>query len=215
MGEMKLPGAIALSLMSTADYAQLGGIAQLAARYQAGDPSLTDEEVAYFLENSALLTEDVIAKLSLPSLPYNLDAWDGYTTEREKVLDIFQTASKDLVVLAGDTHNAWASDLKATDGNFVGLEFATSSVSSPGLEYYLGITDEAANNTEAGLVSLVEGLKYVNATNRGFLTVTFTQDEAQSEWHFVDTILSKEYSSLSERQTKATTAINNPGVILS
>jgi len=47
-------------------------------------------------------------------------------------------------VLAGDTHNAWASALTlkgladpALAGVKVGEEFATSSVSSPGLESYL------------------------------------------------------------------------------
>jgi alkaline phosphatase D len=215
MAEMKLAGAIALGVMSSADYATLGALALLAARYEAGDPSLTDTEIAYLSENSALLTEEVITQLSLPSLPYNLDAWDGYSTERDKVLEIFNATSKNLVVLAGDTHNAWASDLSNADDTVVGVEFATSSVSSPGLEYYLGITDDEAEATEEGLVSLVNGLKYVNATNRGFLTVTFTPAETQAEWHFVDTILSTEYSELNERQVNATTIIDNPGVILS
>jgi alkaline phosphatase D len=215
MGEMKLAGAIALSLMSSTEYATLGGLALLAARYDAGDPSLTVAETTYLVENAALLTPEVIAQLSLPSLPYNLDAWDGYSTERDKVLSIFNAASKNLVVLAGDTHNAWASDLSNADDTVVGVEFATSSVSSPGLEYYLGISDAEAEVTEAGLVSLVDGLKYVNATNRGFLTVTFTATEAQAEWHFVDTILSTEYSELDDRQVNATTTIDNPGVILS
>jgi alkaline phosphatase D len=214
MGEMKLPGAIALGVMSTTDYAELGALALLAARYEAGDSSLTNEEITYLIANSDLLTTDVIMQLSLPTIPYNLDAWDGYSTERDKVLDIFNSASKNLVVLAGDTHNAWASNLSNANDVIVGVEFATSSVTSPGLEYYLGIDDDAVTSTEEGLVSLVEGLKYVNATDRGFLTVTFTQESVQSEWHFVDTILSTEYSALGDRQTSAMSTINDPGVII-
>lgn len=215
MGEMKLPGAIALGLMSTTDYAELGALALLAARYQAGDTTLTEQETSYFLENASKLTDEVVAQLSIPSIPYNLDAWDGYATEREKVLDIFQDNNKNLVVLAGDTHNAWANDLSNSEGMVVGVEFATSSVTSPGLEYYLGISDDDAASIEAGLISLVDGLQYVNSNNRGYLTVTFSADSAQADWRFVDTILSTEYSELSDRQTTASTSTLIAGISFS
>ena len=45
---------------------------------------------------------------------------------------------KQLVVLAGDTHNAWASELRDMHGDQVGVEYATHSVSSPGMETYMG-----------------------------------------------------------------------------
>ena len=56
-------------------------------------------------------------------LPYNLDAWDGYPAEREAVLRAAYGADSNLVVLAGDTHNGWASDLRDAAGNRVGVEF--------------------------------------------------------------------------------------------
>lgn len=214
MGKMYLPGAVALGVMTTTDYAELGAIAVLAARYEAGDSTLTDDEITYLTENSDRLTDDVVTQLSLPDLPYNLDAWDGYAADRETILTTFQANDKNLVVFAGDTHNAWASDLSNNDNEVVGVEFATSSVSSPGLEYYLGISDDEAATTEAGLVSLVDGLQYVNSTNRGFLLVTFTQEAAQAEWVFIDTILSTEYEALTDRQTTATTTAGSPGVTM-
>lgn len=213
MGEMKLPGAIALGVMSTSDYAELGAIATLAARVQAGD-TLSDQETAYLTANADRLTTEVLAQLSIPKLPYNLDAWDGYAAERNKILDIFDSAAKSLVVIAGDTHNAWANDLTNDDDTVVGVEFATSSVTSPGLEYYLGLSDDAVAGTEAGFVALIDGLKYVNVKDRGFLTLTFTQENVTSEWHFVDTILSAEYAQLSDRQTSATSTIVNPGLTI-
>lgn len=215
MGEMKLPGAVALGVMSTTDYAELGALAALATRYANGDTSLTTDEIDYVIANSNKLTSEVIAQLSLPYLPYNLDAWDGYAGERDKILDIFNSTSKNLVVLAGDTHNAWASELSNNEGTIVGYELATSSVTSPGLEYYLGLTDETAASTEAGLVYLIEGLKYANLTDRGFLTVTFTPTETQAEWHFIDNILSSEYSELNSRKASATIEIDSSGLTLS
>ena len=81
-----------------------------------------------------------------PLLGYNLDAWDGYLAARETLLGTALQLGKKLVCLAGDTHNAWHSDLTlmglanpALAGVKVGEEFATASVSSPGLEDYLAI----------------------------------------------------------------------------
>ncbi|WP_417696299.1 alkaline phosphatase D family protein [Psychromonas sp.] len=214
MGEMKLPGAIALNTMSTSDYEELGGLALLAARIEANDPSLTTAEQTYYAENADKLTTEVLSQLSFPTLPYNLDAWDGYATERDKVLDIFNNNNKNLVVVAGDTHNAWANNLSNADGTIVGVEFAVSSISSPGLEYYLGINDTVVEATEDGFVSLVDGLEYVNVKDRGFLTLTFTQDKVESEWHFVDTILSDQYQELTDRSTVASSLANNPTLVL-
>ncbi len=58
----------------------------------------------------------LMGDLQAPSVPYNLDAWDGYPVEREMVLETARVLNKNLVVLAGDTHNGWANDLKTLDG---------------------------------------------------------------------------------------------------
>ena len=214
MGEMKLPGAVALNVMSISEYTELAKLALLAARIEVNDPTLTPEEEAYYAANVDKLSTDVLNQLSFPDLPYNLDAWDGYATERDKVLAIFNAASKNLVVLAGDTHNAWANNLSNADKTIVGVEFAVSSITSPGLEYTIGTNDTVVEATEESLVSLIDNLKYVNVKDRGFLTLTFTQDEVQSQWHFVDTILSDQYNELTARQTTATSNIASPGVSL-
>ena len=51
--------------------------------------------------------------------PYNLDAWDGYPAARESVLAVARNLDKNLISLAGDTHNAWASDLTDAAGQHV------------------------------------------------------------------------------------------------
>ena len=95
-----------------------------------------------------------------------------------------QALDKNLVVLSGDTHNAWASNLIDASGNAVGVEFATSSVSSPGLETYLGLEgadDATLKQVELSFVTLINGLSYMNISQRGFMVVSFTQDEATCE----------------------------------
>lgn len=44
------------------------------------------------------------------------------------------SARKNLVVLAGGTQNAWASDLANMSAQAVGVEFGVSSETSPGFE---------------------------------------------------------------------------------
>lgn len=214
MGRMMLPAAIATQQLSVSQYAELAQIALLAQRAEAGDPTLTAEELAYLQANIARLTPEVVALLSLPSIPYNLDAWDGYAYEREVVLATAKQLNKNLVVLAGDTHNAWANNLTDAGGDLVGVEFATPSVSSPGLELYLGIAPEDIAATEAGIQQLVENLQYVNAMDRGFMTLTFTSEKVLSQWHFVDTITSTEYSENTQRARAAESLVSNPGINL-
>ncbi|EPB6520383.1 alkaline phosphatase [Vibrio parahaemolyticus] len=127
------------------------------------------------------------------SLPYNLDAWDGYYVEREKVYQLAKASSGNFVCLAGDTHNAWASELKDVSNNPIGVEFATSSVSSPGLEEYLALDPVAIAQMEYTLPHLVSELQWADIKQRGFMRVTFNADAAQSTWYLVSTIKDKKY----------------------
>ncbi|WP_372944230.1 alkaline phosphatase D family protein, partial [Shewanella sp.] len=213
MGKMLLPAAIATQQMSIPQFAQLAGIAQLAGRAQAGDTTLTAEELAYLQANQDKLTPEVVALLQLPSIPYNLDAWDGYAYEREVIYTTAKSLKHNLVVIAGDTHNAWANELTDSNGDTVGVEFATSSVSSPGLEYYLGLSDAEMPVTEAAIVGLVSDLKYANLKDRGYLLLSFTADEVRGDWQYVDTILDKSFTSLVARNHSATSAAGKPQIV--
>lgn len=191
MGQMMLPAAIATQQLSIPEFGQLAALAGFAARAQAGDPTLTADELKYLQFYGDKLTPEAMALLQLPSIPYNLDAWDGYAYEREVILATAKSLAKNLVVIAGDTHNAWANELKDAAGDVVGVEFATSSVSSPGLEYYLGIEAKDIPATEEAILGLVDSLKYANLMNRGMLTLTFTHEEVRSDWRYVDTIMTR------------------------
>ncbi|GEA12781.1 alkaline phosphatase D family protein [Alteromonas sp. KUL49] len=121
-------------------------------------------------------------------MPYNLDAWDGYPVERERLLMQLKTLGKPVIALAGDTHNAWHNTLTTQTGEAVATELATSSVSSPGMESYLSLDEQSASLMSEDLPILINDLKYCNLHQRGFLTVSFTQDEAKAVWSFVDSI---------------------------
>ena len=118
-------------------------------------------------------------------IPTNMDAWDGYPAARAKALSAAQAGNADLVVLTGDTHNAWAFDL-SHEGKAAGVEFAGHSVTSPGLESSFTGTDNAT--LSKALTSSNPGLLWADAERRGYMAVELTPDKAISEWRFTDTI---------------------------
>ena len=156
------------------------------AKKAAGAP-LTSTEIA--LLNPAIN----------PKIGYNLDAWDGYIAAREAVLASALQLNKKLISLAGDTHNGWHSDLtlmglaNAALANVkVGEEFATPGVSSGGFEEYLpGFTPAQVKSL---FENIVDDLRWLDSSRRGYLKMTFTATEAKGEWIFVNQVLSRTYS---------------------
>jgi len=149
--------------------------------------------------NDLTLTEQEKARV-LTTAPYNLDAWDGYFTEREILYGTLAQLKKKIVVLAGDTHNAWSSNLYSKDGAYVGVELATSSVSSPGLEKYLNIPLAQLQQFEFAFKTLIDELNYCNLNQRGYLVVQFDNAQVQSQWNFVDSIKQATYMLDESRQ---------------
>jgi alkaline phosphatase D len=157
----------------------------------AGQKAITDYLTAKAKQaQSYPLTPTETALLNQPKLGYNLDAWDGYPAAREILLMTAAQLQKKLVVLAGDTHNAWHSDLTLLSGQKVGEEFATSSVSSPGLETYLALPPA---QIKAIFEGVVKELKWMDSSRRGYLKLSITPSQVQGEWFFIDTIASKTY----------------------
>lgn len=188
MGVMGLPVAVVTQQLSLNDFATL---AQLATTAQSAPQTLTPEQLQYVQDNAPLL--------QLGSLPYNQDAWDGYPAERQLILEAAQQANSNLVVLAGDTHNAWANNLTANDEP-AGVEFATSSISSPGLEQYLGLkTPTAVQQAEAGLTGFIDGLQYTNVAERGYMLLTITHQQAVADFKFISSIKEQNYTLLNNR----------------
>ena len=146
---------------------------------------------------SRLLSGESLSQQDLDRLqrvtPYNLDAWDGYPAEREKLYAMAQQAGKQIVSLAGDTHNAWYSELTDRNGKACGVELATSSVTSPGMEVYFQMNTDTAERLAQGLTLLIDDLQYCNLHQRGFLVVTATAADLQAEWTFIDTVHARDY----------------------
>ena len=171
--------------------------------------SSIDDGVAALLQSVAAnqkpaeeRTEEEQALLD-SAIPLNTDAWDGYGFERDDVLNYAQQSGLRVVALAGDTHNSWASQLTSSEGVVTGVEFAAPSVTSPGQERALG--PELAAGLGSQLPLVIDDLVYTNLVDRGFMTVTFSQEQTSAQWHFISTIDSREYT-VNEGASLAATA---------
>nr|WP_310523502.1 alkaline phosphatase D family protein [Polymorphobacter sp.] len=117
-------------------------------------------------------------------IPGNMDSWGGYPQARKRLLKAAQAANADMVVISGDSHNAWAFNLDES-GKPAGVEFAGQSVTSPGYESALA-ADPAL--IRAGLVAANPEMTWCDTSRRGYLTVAFTPETARCDWVFMSTI---------------------------
>lgn len=194
MGRMNLPAEVLTKISQLENPAAFGTTTE--ALLSDINTSLGELAIikSRYLQGDTTLSEVDLARIST-TLPYNLDAWDGYLIERETILVTAKAYDKNLIVLAGDTHNSWASNLKDNSNNAVGVEFATASVSSPGLEEYLSLESmEAVAQVEGVLTLLIDDLKYTNLYDRGFMELVYTKDKVKSYWHYVDSNESEVYN---------------------
>jgi alkaline phosphatase D len=134
----------------------------------------------------------------------NSDQWDGYQPARDRVYDVIKgsgsyAAVNNVVVLTGDIHSSWASDLSqdpnnpnpATGGyNSVtgegsrAVEFVGTSVTSPGID------SDTNGAIAAALQSANPHFKYINLFKRGYMLVDVSPLRAVAEWWHVDTVSS-------------------------
>jgi alkaline phosphatase D len=117
-------------------------------------------------------------------LPMWMDRWDGYPEARARLLRSAQQADADLVMLAGDSHNAWAYAL-SQDGKPAGVEFAGQAVTSRGMEGDLGVDPAIA---AAGLVAANPEMKFADTSRRGYMMIDVTPRRVTGEWLFLRTV---------------------------
>ncbi|MBI1685934.1 alkaline phosphatase D family protein [Caulobacter hibisci] len=128
--------------------------------------------------------------MSAYDIPSNLDAWDGYPVDRQRVYDIFKASKATPIVLAGDSHMFWANELWDDAGSSrVAAEFGATSITSPGY----GDLMPGAPLGEA-FVERNKEVKYAHPSAKGFVLLTLEKGRATGELVAVSTILSTDYT---------------------
>jgi alkaline phosphatase D len=139
------------------------------------------------------------SRLADYGLPSNLDSWSGYPAARDRLLAAVKTHANNAILLAGDTHNAWAFEMPGGDnGNPLCVEIGGHSVSSPGIEGSFDSLEELA-----GQVSSVNPeLKWAQLHGRGYVTVAFTRDGVETQWLFLDSVQARDVGIASIKTAK-------------
>jgi alkaline phosphatase D len=103
-----------------------------------------------------------------------------------------------VVVLTGDIHTSWAMDITQEPDNPLlynpltgagsrGVEFVTTSVTSPGLEEILPPTATAPE-----LVNVLRltnpHMRYIEGTQRGYMLLDLQPEAITSEWWYVSDV---------------------------
>ena len=152
-------------------------------------------------------------EFSALGLPYNLDAWDGYPAARERFYNMAKAAGvRDLIVLTGDTHEAWGNDLYTQEGEPMGVELGTTSVTSPAPSGYLG---DSAFGMSLLMRRENKAVRYHDSLQKGYLTLTLTEEKGVVDYIGLSTITSPVYDAMVAARfdltkTDGTVAFSNP-----
>ncbi len=129
-------------------------------------------------------------------MPRNLDAWDGYLSEKQLIKKfILDNQINNIVFITGDTHAAWGIETatnvaqtynpKTSAGAFA-VEFGTTSVSSANDNEYR--PTDSVRHMEQKLLVANPHIKYLNDRDHGYLLLTITPQQAKAEYFVVETL---------------------------
>lgn len=126
-------------------------------------------------------------------LPINLDAWDGYPAARLRLYDAARRSRSNLAVLSGDTHMFWGNRLHdPRDESFVGVEFGTGSVTSPGGYETISPDARIYEVAEKALVAKNPDVRFAHVRDHGFLIVGITREALTCDYHLVADIKARD-----------------------
>jgi alkaline phosphatase D len=119
-------------------------------------------------------------------IPFNLDAWDGYPPARERLYDLLGRTGANPVVLSGDSHAAWANDLRDASGRLVGCEFGTTAITSPSYGSVLPGLGEV-------LAKINSEVAFCDQDRKGYTLLTLTPAAVRADFVAVSTVTEKAF----------------------
>jgi alkaline phosphatase D len=186
--------------------------------------TLTGEEQEAWLKDglvtsraqwNVLAQQVMMSRTRLPDLlntvPFltNLDQWDGYAPQRQRLLQFLADESiSSPVVLAGDTHSSWFSDLTLNFDDpgaaVVAAEFVATSISSsfrPALVPAIEQVNPVLN----------PHVRYFQARRRGYLRMDVNRERWLTEERTVESVATR--TSPVATTAAFVTAAGRPGVV--
>ena len=127
-----------------------------------------------------------------PTIPFNIDAWDGYTADR---LDLLQHISDreidNAVFLTGDIHTSWANEVPIDENTYpvtapAAVELVGPSITSDNLDEIAGSPPRTTSiPLEAGIMADNPWVKDVELDSHGYAVAEASKDRLQMDWYFI------------------------------
>lgn len=149
----------------------------------------------------------LVDKLGVPDqgFPLNVDQWDGFMAERQRIIDLIAgNDMRNVVLLTGDIHSSWASDIPRDifsyraqrGGQAAATEFVAPSISAPGFFESVASSPELAEPMRAVVGGAQEALKLmdpwykmIDFEHHGYLTIDVTPERVRADWRFTADVL--------------------------
>ncbi|MBN8616618.1 MAG: alkaline phosphatase D family protein [Deltaproteobacteria bacterium] len=116
----------------------------------------------------------------------NLDAWDGFPAQRQRVMQALSAAPSLPIVMTGDTHGSLALDLPGptyaadTQLGSIGVEWGAPALASP------HFTGEASRARESMLLEATPHLRFTEQEKKGYVLLDLDDTRARAEWWLVE-----------------------------
>ena len=172
-----------------------------AEQYRWLTENMKATEAHWTLIASQVLFADMDYKTLRPDNPRNMDAWDGYLSEKRKLANFIKNnAIENLLIISGDSHCSWAFDLPASTGyhhlqtateDNIAIELSVPSITSSNydermpLKEVLKIEDIYRKDNPH--------LKYVNLHDHGYLLLEVDSQKVLATFYYVDTVLKRQW----------------------
>ncbi|HYT38951.1 MAG TPA: alkaline phosphatase D family protein, partial [Acidimicrobiia bacterium] len=124
-------------------------------------------------------------------LVVNSGQWDGYPDERERLLGLLARRPGGALVLSGDLHSSWVSQLATEDGRGapVAAEFTVPAVSAPTFARALAPKVWGGRSVlERAIRRANPHVAWVDTAAHGYLLLDVTAERVEGRWWHVDRV---------------------------
>ena len=127
-------------------------------------------------------------------VPFNVDAWDGYTDDRRELLEFLGANAIDNVAfLTGDIHSSWACEVPRDSAAYLGglppvaVEIVGTSITSDNLNEILRVPPRSAQTqqVEALFKAANRHVKLLEFDSHGYSVIDVTRDRLQADWYYL------------------------------
>ena len=126
--------------------------------------------------------------LDVAGTPVNVDQWDGYVADRDRLLDQLAAQHPDgrTVFLTGDIHSEWANHIWHGD-RIVAAELVCSSITAANVDEFLGAAEDnpVSQTAERHVLAHNRHISHVDLDAHGYALLTVRPAGVEMSWQRV------------------------------